>query len=61
MTHLEGDPLAIFKIKSVCTLLFALLVSVSMAEGQYLQASSSITQCPGMAPEVVRIDITDAA
>ncbi len=28
---------------------------------QFLQASSSITQCPGMAPEVVQIDITDAA
>ena len=28
---------------------------------QYLQASSTITQCPGTAPEVVRMDITDAA
>lgn len=28
---------------------------------QFLQASSSITQCPGMAPEVVQMDITDAA
>ena len=28
---------------------------------QYLQASSTITQCPGMAPEVVQMDITDAA
>ncbi len=28
---------------------------------QYLQASSSITQCPGTAPEVVAMDITDAA
>ena len=28
---------------------------------QYLQASSTITQCPGTAPEMVRMDITDAA
>ena len=28
---------------------------------QYLQASSTITQCPSMTPEVVRIDVTDAA
>ncbi len=27
----------------------------------YLQASSSVTQCPGTAPEVVAMDITDAA
>ena len=52
----------------------ALLVSLSSAtcqEGmdddgmgsadQYLQASSTITQCPGTAPEVVQMDITDAA
>ena len=26
-----------------------------------MQASSTITQCPGMAPEIVKIDITDAA
>ena len=42
--------------------LFVLLASVSMAHAdQYLQASSTITQCPGTAPEVVRIDVTDAA
>ena len=42
--------------------LFVLLASVSMAKAdQYLQASSTVTQCPGMAPEVVQIDITDAA
>ena len=28
---------------------------------QYLQASSSVTQCPGTAPEVVTMDIVDAA
>ena len=28
---------------------------------QYLQASSAITQCPSMTPEVVRIDVTGAA
>ena len=28
---------------------------------QYLQASSTVTQCPGTAPEVVAMDITDAA
>ena len=42
--------------------LFVLLASVSIAHAdQYLQASSTITQCPGTAPEVVRIDVTDAA
>ena len=42
--------------------LFVLLASVSMAHAdQYLQASSTITQCPGTAPEVVGIDVTDAA
>ena len=42
--------------------LLVLLASVSMAHAdQYLQASSTITQCPGTAPEVVRIDVTDAA
>ena len=38
------------------------LASASMANAeQYLQASSTITQCPGMAPEVVEMDVTDAA
>ena len=52
----------------------ALLASVALAACQqsvpaqgmesadhYLQASSSVTQCPGTAPEVVAMDITDAA
>ena len=49
-------------MKKIISALFVLLASVSMAKAdQYLQASSTITQCPGMAPEVVQIDITDAA
>ena len=49
-------------MKMLISALLVLLASVSMAKAdQYLQASSTITQCPGMAPEVVQIDITDAA
>ena len=49
-------------MKKLVSALFVLLASVSMAKAdQYLQASSTVTQCPGMAPEVVQIDITDAA
>jgi hypothetical protein len=49
-------------MKKLISALFVLLASVSMAKAdQYLQASSTVTQCPGMAPEVVQIDITDAA
>ena len=49
-------------MKKLITALFVLLVSVGVAKAdQYLQASSTITQCPGTAPEVVRIDVTDAA
>lgn len=49
-------------MKKLISALLVLLASVSMAKAdQYLQASSTITQCPGMAPEVVQIDITDAA
>ena len=49
-------------MKNLISALFVLLASVSMAKAdQYLQASSTVTQCPGMAPEVVQIDITDAA
>ena len=33
----------------------------AQSAAHYLQASSSITQCPGTAPEVVAMDITDAA
>ena len=47
--------------KTISTLL-VLLASISTASAdQYLQASSTITQCPGMAPEVVKIDVIDAA
>ena len=49
-------------MKKIISTLFVLLVSVGMANAaEYLQASSSITQCPGKAPEVVKMDITDAA
>ena len=49
-------------MKKFTSALFVLLASVSMAKAdQYMQASSTITQCPGMAPEIVKIDITDAA
>ena len=42
--------------------LFVLIASVSVANAaDYLQASSSVTQCPGTAPEVVAMDIIDAA
>ena len=33
----------------------------AQSTAQYLQASSSVTQCPGTEPEVVAMDITDAA
>ena len=33
----------------------------AQSTAHYLQASSSVTQCPGTAPEVVAMDITDAA
>lgn len=45
-------------VLSLCTLFAS--VSVAGAD-QYLQASSSMTQCPGTAPELVAIDIIDAA
>ena len=49
-------------MKKLISTLFVLLASVSMAKAdQYLQASSTITQCPGTAPEVVKMDLTDAA
>ncbi len=42
--------------------LFAIGTSLGAANAaEYLQASSSITQCPGTSPEVVAMDITDAA
>ena len=49
-------------MKKVISTLVVFLASVSMASAaQYLQASSTITQCPGKAPEIVKMDITDAA
>ena len=49
-------------MKNLIATLFVFLVSVGMVDAaQYLQASSTITQCPGTAPDVVKMDITDAA
>ena len=49
-------------MKKLISTLFVLLASVSVAKAdQYLQASSTMTQCPGTAPEVVKIDLTDVA
>ena len=49
-------------MKRLVLSLVVLIASVGVANaGQYLQASSSVTQCPGTAPEVVAMDIIDAA
>ena len=49
-------------MKRLVLSLAVLIASVGVANaGQYLQASSSVTQCPGTAPEVVAMDIIDAA
>ena len=49
-------------MKKLLMTLVALGASVSVAHaGQYLQASSSVTQCPGKAPKLVEMDIVDAA
>ena len=49
-------------MKKIISTVFVLLTSMSMANAdQYLQASSTITQCPGNAPVVVKMDVTDAA
>ena len=49
-------------MKNFIATLFVFLVSVSIVDAaQYLQASSTVTQCPGTAPDVVKMDITDAA
>ena len=48
-------------MKKLISALVVLLASVGVVRAdQYLQASSTITQCPGTAPEVVKIDVTDA-
>ena len=49
-------------MKKLVLSLVVLIASTSAANaGQYLQASSTVTQCPGTAPEVVAMDIVDAA
>ncbi len=49
-------------MKKLLLALVVLVVSASVANAaQYLQASSTVTQCPGTAPEVVAMDIIDAA
>ena len=49
-------------MKKLTSALCVVLASVSMANAaQYLQASSTITQCPGTEPELVKIDVTDGA
>ena len=48
--------------KKLFSALVMLVASVGVANAsQYLQASSSVSQCPGTAPEVVAMDIVDAA
>ena len=48
--------------KKLFSTLILVVASVGVANAsQYLQASSSVTQCPGTAPEVVALDIVDAA
>ena len=49
-------------MKKLVLTLVALVASVSVANAsQYLQVSSSITQCPGKEPQLVEMDIIDAA
>ncbi len=49
-------------MKKIVISLCALVASVSVAGAdQYLQASSSVTQCPGTEPTLVAMDIIDAA
>ena len=48
--------------KRLFSTLIMFVASVGVANAsQFLQASSSVTQCPGMAPELVTMDIVDAA
>ena len=48
--------------KRLFSTLIMIVASVGVANAsQYLQASSSVTQCPGTAPEMVAMDIVDAA
>lgn len=49
-------------MKKIITALSVCFAAVGVATAdQYLQASSTITQCPGTEPEVVRMDVIDAA
>ncbi len=49
-------------MKKLMLALVVLVASASVANAaQYLQASSSVTQCPGTAPTLVEMDIIDAA
>ena len=48
--------------KKLFSILVVFVSSLGMANAaEYLQASSSVTQCPGTAPEVVAMNIIDAA
>ena len=48
--------------KKLFSTLIMVVTSVGVANAsQYLQASSAVTQCPGTAPEVVAMEIVDAA
>ena len=49
-------------MKKFLAALVTVVASASVASAaQYLQASSSVTQCPGTAPTLVEMDIVDAA
>ncbi len=49
-------------MKKFVLTLVALVASVSVANAsQYLQVSSSVTQCPGKEPTLVEMDMIDAA
>lgn len=49
-------------LKMIFSALVIVLASAGMANAdQYLQASSSVTQCPGSEPTLVQMDIVDAA
>ena len=47
--------------KLVLTLILIVASMGTANASQYLQASSSVTQCPGTAPQLVAMDIVDAA
>ena len=48
--------------KKILSALVAVVATAGVANAdQYLQASSSVTQCPGTAPTLVEMDIVDAA